>query len=295
MRFGVVVTDPSDWTARAIASGLERQGAEAVLLDFSQISAPLGPDLRLEADGTDLLGLDGLVVRDLGRRGSSDVAFRFEALSAVEASGVPVVNPPSAILRAANKFATSLALLRAEIPQPETLAATSLPAAEEFVARHRRAVYKPLFGYKGRGLLLLSPDDPAPLRDALAKEGVVYLQEFLESTAPRPRDIRAFVVDGKVAGAIYRVAPPGSWISNLATGGAPKRCPLTSEIEDLALRAAAAVGTVYSGVDLLESPGGLCVLEVNGTPSGWGVHQAWGIDVGEMIASAVLRIAEGSI
>lgn len=295
MRFGVVVTDPSDWTARAIASGLERQGAEAVLLDFSQISAPLGPDLRLEADGTDLLGLDGLVVRDLGRRGSSDVAFRFEVLSAVEASGVPVVNPPSAILRAANKFATSLALLRAEIPQPETLAATSLPAAEEFVARHRRAVYKPLFGYKGRGLLLLSPDDPAPLRDALAKEGVVYLQEFLESTAPRPRDIRAFVVDGKVAGAIYRVAPPGSWISNLARGGAPKRCPLTPEIEELALRAAAAVGTVYSGVDLLETSRGLAVLEVNGTPSGWGVHQAWGIDVGEMIASAVLRIAEGSI
>ena len=295
MRFGIVVTDPSDWTARAIASGLERQGAEAALLDFSQISAPLGPDLRLEADGTDLLGLDGLVVRDLGRRGSSDVAFRFEVLSAVEASGVPVVNTPSAILRAANKFATSLALLRAEIPQPETLAATSLPAAEEFVARHRRAVYKPLFGYKGRGLLLLSPDDPAPLRDALAKEGVVYLQEFLESTAPRPRDIRAFVVDGKVAGAIYRVAPPGSWISNLARGGAPKRCPLTCEIEELALRAAAAVGTVYSGVDLLETSRGLAVLEVNGTPSGWGVHQAWGIDVGEMIASAALRIAEGSI
>ncbi|MDF0591455.1 RimK family alpha-L-glutamate ligase [Candidatus Methanocrinis natronophilus] len=295
MRFGVVVTDPSDWTAGAIATGLERQGADAVFLNFSQLAASMGTGLALNADGTDLLDLDGLVVRDLGRRGSSDVAFRFEVLSAVEASGVAVVNPPSAILRAANKFATSLALQGGGVPQPETLAATSLPAAEGFVTRHRRAVYKPLFGYKGRGLLLLSPDDPAPLRDALAKEGVVYLQEFLESTAPRPRDIRAFVVDGKVAGAIYRVAPPGSWISNLARGGAPERCPLTPEIEALALRAAAAVGTIYSGVDLLESPGGLAVLEVNGTPSGWGVHQAWGIDVGEMIASAVLRIAEGSI
>jgi tetrahydromethanopterin:alpha-L-glutamate ligase len=294
MRFGIVVTDPSDWTARAIASGLDRQGAKAILLDFSQLAASVGAGLALNGGGTDLLGLDGLVARDLGRSGAVDVAFRFEALSAIEDAGIPVVNPPSAIARAANKFATSLALQGAGVPQPETLAATSLPAAEEFVARHRRAVYKPLFGFKGRGLLLLTAEDPSPLKDLMEKSGVVYLQEFLESTAPRPRDIRAFVVDGKVAGAIYRVAPPGSWISNLARGGAPERCPLTCEIEDLALRAAAAVGTAYSGVDLLETSGGLRVLEVNGTPSGWGVHQAWGIDVGELIASAVLRIAKGS-
>jgi tetrahydromethanopterin:alpha-L-glutamate ligase len=294
MRFGIVVTDPSDWTARAIASGLDRQGAKAILLDFSQLAASVGAGLALNGGGTDLLGLDGLVARDLGRSGAVDVAFRFEALSAIEDAGIPVVNPPSAIARAANKFATSLALQGAGVPQPETLAATSLPAAEEFVARHRRAVYKPLFGFKGRGLLLLTAEDPSPLKDLMEKSGVVYLQEFLESTAPRPRDIRAFVVDGKVAGAIYRVAPPGSWISNLARGGAPERCPLTCEIEDLALRAAAAVGTAYSGVAHLETSGGLRVLEVNGTPSGWGVHQAWGIDVGELIASAVLRIAEGS-
>jgi tetrahydromethanopterin:alpha-L-glutamate ligase len=294
MRFGIVVTDPSDWTARAIASGLERCGAEAVYLNFSELSAPVGASLRLEADGSDLFGLDGLVVRDLGRRGSTDVAFRFEALSVLQELGLPIVNPPQAISRAANKFATSIALHQSGVPHPRTLVTTSLSAATEFVARHRRAVSKPLFGYKGRGLALLTPEDPSHLREVLAKSGVVYLQEFIESSAPSPRDIRVFVVGGRVAGAIYRVAPPGSWISNLARGGAPERCPLTPEIEDLALRAAAAVGTVYSGVDLLETSGGLSVLEVNGTPSGWGVFQAWGIDVGEMIASAVLRIAEGS-
>lgn len=292
MRFGIVVTDPSDWTARAIGSGLQRNGAEAVYLNFSKLAASVGPGLELKGEGTDLLGLDGLVVRDLGRSGAVDVAFRFEALSAIEEAGIPVVNPPEAIQRAANKFAASVALSRAGVPHPETLVTTSLSAAEEFVARHRQAVYKPLFGFKGRGLLLLTSEDPSPLEDLMEKSGVVYLQEFLESTGPAPRDIRVFVVGGQVAGAIYRVAPPGSWISNLAQGGVPERCPLTREMEAIAFRAHEAMGTAYSGVDLLETSAGLMVLEVNGTPSGWGVHQAWGIDVGEMIASAVIRLAD---
>jgi len=294
MRFGIVVTDPEDWTARAIRDGFSRQGAESVYLNFSSLAARIGPDLRLRGDGTDLLELDGLVVRDLGRSGSADVAFRFEALSALQELGLPIINPPSAIQRAANKFATSIALHQAGIPHPRTLVTTSLSAASEFVAEHRRAVSKPLFGYKGRGLLLLTPDDPDPLQEILAKSGVVYLQEFLESTAPMPRDIRVFVVGEKVAGAIYRVAPPGSWISNLSQGGAPERCPLTDEMEDLALRANGAVGTVYSGVDLIETADGLAVLEVNGTPSGRGVYQAWGIDAGEMIAGHILERLEGS-
>ena len=294
MRVGVVVTDRGDWTAEAIGSGLSRQGAKAEYLDFSELAALVGSDLRLLGEGRDLLGLSALIVRDLGRRGSSDVAFRFEALSALEESGVRVVNPPAAIARAANKFATSVALQRAGIPHPETLVTTSLSAAAEFVSAHGGAVYKPLFGFKGRGLRLLAPGDPSPLLELLEEGGVVYLQEFLESTAQRPRDIRAFVVGGRVAGAIFRVAPPGSWISNLARGGAPQRCPLTPEIEDLGVRAASAVGAVYCGVDLIETFSGLRVLEVNGTPSGWGLHQAWGIDVGELIARAVLRLAGGS-
>jgi len=294
MRFGIVVTDPEDWTARAIRDGFLRLGAESAFLDFASLAARIGPDLRLRGNGTDLLGLDGLVVRDLGRSGAHDVAFRFEGLSALEELGLPIINPPSAISRAANKFATSIALHQAGIPHPRTLVTTSFSAASEFVAEHGRAVSKPLFGYKGRGLLLLTSEDPSPLREVLARSGVVYLQEFLESTAPSPRDIRVFVVGEKVAGAIYRVAPPGSWISNLSQGGAPERCPLSGEMEDLALRANGAVGTVYSGVDLIETAEGLAVLEVNGTPSGRGVHQAWGIDAGEMIAAHILERLEDS-
>jgi tetrahydromethanopterin:alpha-L-glutamate ligase len=199
-----------------------------------------------------------------------------------------VINPPEAIARAANKFATSLALSAAGIATPRTVVTTSLKEAKEALKDLGRAVSKPLFGFKGRGIFLLQdrePSDISRLESILEAEGLVYLQEFI--ALDKPRDIRAFVVDGVLLGAIYRVAPEGQWISNLARGGRPEICPLTVELADLACRAAKAVGAVYCGVDLLETAQGLCVIEVNGTPSGKGIFEALGVDVTEAIASHV--------
>ena len=124
--------------------------------------------------------------------------------------------------------------------------------------------------------------DLTRLKSIVGSQGLVYLQEFIAIDSPR--DIRAFVVDGKVLGAIYRVAPPGQWISNLARGGRAVACPLTKELVELAAKAAKAVGAVYCGVDLLETAHGLSVIEVNGTPSGKGIFEALGVDVTEAIA-----------
>lgn len=54
MRFGIVVTDPDDWTARAIRDGLTKLGAKSVYLNFSQLAVRIGPDLQLRGDGFDL-------------------------------------------------------------------------------------------------------------------------------------------------------------------------------------------------------------------------------------------------
>jgi len=246
MLMGIVVSDTEDWTARAVHRGLQDQGLETVLLDFSHLAAQIGPGLAFSNGGATISELDGLVVRDMGRGSPQDVAFRFETLHVLKDMGKMVVNPPQAILRAANKFATTVALQRAGVPTPRTTVTSSLDQASR------------------------------------------TLQEFV--ALEQPRDIRAFVVDDRVAGAIFRVAPPGSWISNLAQGGGAKPCPLTDELEDLAVRANRAVGALYSGVDLLETPEGLKVIEVNGTPSGKGIFTAHRIDVGAMIAQRVREL-----
>jgi tetrahydromethanopterin:alpha-L-glutamate ligase len=287
MRIGILISDPQDWTARSMMASFLRSGADATFLDFSLLSAIIDDDISLSCCSEDLRALDGVVVRDLGRRGKGDVPFRFEALQALESMGVTVMNPSSAIARAANKFATTLALRRANVPTPKTAITTSSKAALETLRKYEKVVSKPLFGYKGKGIQLFSKGDEAQLADLMEEQGLAYLQEFIASE--NPRDIRAFVVADRVMGAIYRIAPPGHWISNLARGGHAKPCPISDELEDLALRANRAVGTIYSGVDLMETSDGLKVIEVNGTPSGKGIFEALGIDVTEAIALAFMQ------
>jgi tetrahydromethanopterin:alpha-L-glutamate ligase len=286
MRFGIVVSDPDDWTARSLMADLNRCGLEADFLNFSDLSAQVGSCMSLRSGKCDLSGLEGLIVRDMGQGTSQDMAFRFEILRALQKIGLKVINPPEAIAAAANKLATSLALKSAGVPTPWTMATSSLDDARDALQIHGRLVSKPLYGYKGRGIQLITKDNPGALKEIMDVQGMIYLQEFIE--LHKPRDIRAFVVGGELAGAIYRVAPEGSWISNLARGGVPRECNRTGELESLAVRAGRSIGAVYCGVDLLETEDGLKVIEVNGTPSGKGIFDALGIDVCSKIASYVL-------
>jgi len=288
MRIGIIVSDPEDWTAQALLASFSKKGMDAFFLNFSDLAVAIGGSQSFSCAGVDLLHLDAIVVRDLGRRGASDVAFRFETLQALQEKGIAIINPPQAIARAANKFATSRALHDAGVATPRTVVTTSVKEAEKALHDYKKAVSKPLFGYKGRDIILLEDGieaDVALLKDTVGSQGLIYLQEFIAIDSPR--DIRAFVVGGKVLGVIYRVAPPGQWISNLARGGRAVACPLTKELVQLAAKAAKAVGTVYCGVDLLETGRGLTVIEVNGTPSGKGIFEALGVDVTRAIAGYV--------
>jgi len=241
MKVGIVVSDQTDWTAKALMASFSRRNANAIFLDFSELKSSINGSLDLRCSGTDLLNLDALVVRDLGRRGAVDVSFRFEALTALEELGIPIINPPEAISRAANKYATSRKLHGASVPTPRTVATTSPEAAQEALHSLGAAVSKPLFGYKGRDIILLKSSDQSDierLKGIVQSRGMIYLQEFIVVASASPRDIRAFVVDGRLQGAIYRNAPPGEWISNLARGGHPTPCPITAELEELAVRSA---------------------------------------------------------
>jgi tetrahydromethanopterin:alpha-L-glutamate ligase len=292
MRFGIVVSDPDDWTAKSLRNAFLERNEDVNFLNFSELSAFIGTCVQLTSREIGLTKLDGIIVRDLGRGKPTDVAFRFEVLRALEELGIPVINPPEAIARAANKFATSVVLEKAGLPTPVTTVTSSLKVALEFLTEYKMAVSKPLFGYKGRGIVLLTEKDAIILRTILESQGIVYLQEFvhLESL----RDIRAFVVGGEVIGAIYRVAPAGAWISNLAKGGKAEPCTITHELRDLAAGACRAVGAVYSGVDLLETSEGLKVIEVNGTPSGKGIFDALGVDVTATIADHLISLQPSS-
>ena len=100
--------------------------------------------------------------------------------------------------------------------------------------------------------------------------------------------MRAFVIGGRVFAAIERRAD--GWRTNLARGGSACAFQLSPEWTSLALRAAAAVGAEYAGVDLLPARDGtVSVLEVNGIPGWRGLQEATGLDVAGALVDRLAR------
>jgi len=110
----------------------------------------------------------------------------------------------------------------------------------------------------------------------------VIVQEFIKESSGS--DIRAFVVDGRVVGAMKRQAKDGEFRSNLHRGGTATVIQLTDEEETVALKAAKAMSLDIAGVDMLQSDRGPLILEVNSSPGLEGIEEATGKDIaGEII------------
>jgi tetrahydromethanopterin:alpha-L-glutamate ligase len=278
-KIGIAVTDTNDWTGISLCDSIEYHGMTPVKFSFDEATSDISSG-KIYSGNIDLTALDAIIVRDLGPATHNDVSFRFDILCQLKELGVAVINSPESIAKSANKYVSSFLFRKNGIRTPKTIVTNNLDEAVAALSSFGRAVVKPVFGYKGIGVECVrdSKSGVERLEKLFKKKRLIYIQEFI----PNPgRDIRVFVVNGKVAGSIYRVAPPGGWINNLSQGGSAKPCVLTGEQERLALKAAEVIGTVYAGVDIIEED---YVIEINGTPSGKGIFEACGVDVTRMIA-----------
>jgi ribosomal protein S6--L-glutamate ligase len=105
----------------------------------------------------------------------------------------------------------------------------------------------------------------------------VIVQEFIKEA--KGADIRAFVVDGHVVGAMKRQAKEGEFRSNLHRGGTAEVIELTHEEEIAAIKAANALKLGVAGVDILQSERGPLIIEVNSSPGLEGIEAATGKDI----------------
>ncbi len=285
-RIGVVLTAPDDWTATAFIDSIRERGAEAVALDLSRVSVSItDAGISWLYEDANLHDMDGLIVRDVGISNSLElISAKFDLIREFERN-MRVMNTSIAIQNAANKFLSLVLFIKAHLPVPRTVITTRLDVAKRAIADLQSVMVKPIFGSQGRGIVKFNEPDDNRLSALLQERGVLYLQEFI----PNPgRDIRVFVVADEALGAIYRVSRHGSYVSNLSQGGRPRRCELTEELSELAIRATNAVGADFAGVDIIEGSDGLYLLEINATPSGRGIKLACGIDVTGKIVDLLL-------
>jgi len=215
-------------------------------------------------------------------------------LYALERWGVPTLNSAAAVALCDDKARTSLALEAAGVPTPRTFLAYSLEAARQACeVLGYPVVVKPVSGSWGR--LLAKINGPEQLASVLAQKQahgsvqheIFYVQEFVDKPG---RDIRAYVVGDRVLAASYRSS--AHWITNAARGATSLPCPVTPDIEKLALISCAAVGAKLAGVDLFETPDGLQVVEVNSGGEFKGLMTTTDVDIAGEIVTEAVRLAE---
>ena len=206
--------------------------------------------------------------------------------AAFEGLGAKVINSLHTAIMCGNKLFTHMELLKSDIAIPKAFCAFSNQSAMSTLNKNGYPkVIKPVVGSWGRMIALLKDKEAA---EAVIEDRehmyplyhVFYFEEFVKRP---PRDIRSIVVGDRVVAAIYRYSGDNEWKTNMALGGKAEACKVTSEMEEICLKAARTMKGEILGVDLMESENGLLVHEVNNTTEFKNTVRVTGVDIPSLI------------
>lgn len=221
------------------------------------------------------------------RIGSSITFYGTAILRQFEMMGVPTLNSSNGVLQARDKLCALQMLSRAGISLPKTSFANSTKMTGHLIKLVGGAplVVKLLEGTQGKGVVLCETGKAAEsVIDAFREMDADFMvQEFIKEAGGA--DIRCFVIGDKVVASMQRQAKEGEFRSNLHRGGTAVQVDITDEEREIAIKATKALGLEVSGVDILRSKHGPCVIEVNSSPGLEGIEKYTGKDVAGMVIS----------
>lgn len=225
----------------------------------------------------------------------SDQQLEDLQLAALYAETTPVINPPQAVSKTLHKYRAGVKLAAADLPVPDAYFGRSSRTVDrwsEYLPDD--AAQKHTIGTNGRQMAVISPDDTIGPK---INDEQSFVQEFLEADDDRPSDIRAYVVDGELVGAMRRYAPEGEWRTNVALGGEIEGVTdeLDAEPRRLAVEATDVLDLDIAGVDLMHVDGEWYILEVNATAGFKGLYAATGVSVAPHIARLAIECAGGPV
>lgn len=214
-----------------------------------------------------------------------------------ESAGVKCVNNSKVATICGDKLLTSIALGKANVPQPEVrVAFTEESALETIEEMGYPVVLKPAVGSWGRLLSKVNDRDAAESilehKTILGSyhHSIFYIQKYVEK---KGKDIRSFVVGDKCIAAIYRTSP--HWITNTARGGVATKCEVNEELAKVSVAAAKAVGGGVVAIDVFETSNGYEINEVNYTMEFKNSITTTGVNIPEHIVDYVLKVGRGEV
>ena len=278
MKLAILSRNSKLYSTRRLVEAARERGHSVRVLD------PLRCYMRIASDGfamrykgRPIAGYDAVIPRV----GASITRYGSAVLRQFELMGCYTPNPSDAILKARDKLRCHQLLAAQGIGMPATVFGDNPDDTHDLLAMLGPPphVIKLNEGTQGAGVMLT--EKPSASRSVVEALRGLYanflVQEFVEEA--KGADLRCFVVGDRVVAAMKRQAPKGDFRSNLHRGGSAKGVRPSAIEQDVAIRAAHALGLGVAGVDLVRSKRGPLVLEVNASPGLEGIEAAAEVDV----------------
>lgn len=287
MKIGIVTRNRNAWGSSQLREALAKRNIPHMCFSFPQLIARVGYKPYLKVGDTNLLEeLNALIICPIGRGSLEELVFRMDVLYRLQRLGFYVLNPPEAIEHCVDKYDILAILEENGVPVPRTAVTENVDEAlKAFDELGGDVIVKPLFGSRGIGSTRVRDFEVAStiFGSITFYHGVIYLQEFVPHGFS---DIRAFVVGDRVVAAMRRTA--NSWKTNYSQGACPRPIKLDKAMEDLAVKSAKLIECKIAGVDILESPRGALVVEVNSQPGWKGLQSVTNVNIADEIVDFLL-------
>lgn len=218
----------------------------------------------------------------------ASVAYQTSSLdiiSQLEKNHFFCVNTRECLETCSDKFRTYVKLIDLGIETPRTSMVRneqSIENAHKSVGNKFPVILKTVTGTQGKGVFIAESKKSllSVLQTiwSLSPETEIIIQEFIESEG----DYRVHVLNDEVIASMKRIPGKEEFRANYHLGGSVEGLTeLDDNVKDLAIKAAKAVGAVWSGVDVIidKNSGNAYVLEVNSSPGTEGIEKATNIDV----------------
>lgn len=281
------------YSTKRLVEAIEKRGHRPLVLDH------LKCDIVIEKNKPEIF-YNGEKLNDIAavipRIGASVTFYGAAVVRQFEMMGIPTSTESQALVRSRDKLRSLQILGRSDVGMPKTVFTNYSKEVANIIDSVGGAplIVKLLEGTQGYGVVLAPTKKAAEsiIEAFHSMKARVIVQEFIEEA--KGADIRAFVVNEKVVGAMKRQGREGEFRSNLHQGGSSQIIKLSKDERMAALTAARAMNLSVAGVDLLQSNRGPLVLEVNSSPGLEGIEEATKKDIAIEIVLYVEKLIQNS-
>ena len=276
------------WETNKLVEEFNKQGIEVRVVNPNDVDIFVDRDDRKSI----IVGGKPRALPDfvIPRTGSGTTYFIKAIIRHLERLGVTLINGSNAIDTVKDKLYTQQVLGESNLPVPKTLLVRH-PIKLEWVEKNLTfpVIIKTLSGSFGAGVFMA--EDKKQFKQLLKMAEItkksynIIVQEFIKDSWGK--DLRVFVLNGKVVGCMMRQAVDDDFRANITRGGEGIPYQIDDNIEWVGGESSRLLGLDIAGVDLLFDNGGYKICEVNSSPGFEGMDKFTHTNIAEEIVNFV--------